>query len=507
MSQTAIHQQALIDLEQGRPLSALKAWRHLLLLDQSGVHMHLKAAHQRLAMDPLGTVRKIAISLTDRLLANEPSESDIHQLGTLLQLWGEACVLEVPSRALQHFERAWGCGPSAILDSQLSTLYARLGFEAGAYARAVPPMEREPWLRIPCLAQSCRQPSCFSEIQPEVPALQAQTLELLPDGHAWVQRRTNAWRHSHGIAVQCSRGQLRPYLCRHYPWPWSHCPHRDRFRDLALQQLERRRTQPPRVLRVEGPVLAVAELSGEMFFHWHLELLPRLGRCWKVALQQWPNLRLWHNGRSSSWVMESLKRLGIESKQVLPETDHVQAELLIVPSFTSDFGTPSAGNMAWLERFWDLSPWPGVSYPTENPHPLWLGREGALHRPVLGLHTSQEVPSTALSLDKQWQIMRDAEHVIAPHGAGMSKLLGCRSGASVTELVNPAYAPPYFQPLITRRKLHHRRLEAAVTPLPLQEWLYESPMAYPIDLRPGLSEAAEAVLPLTSAALDHWDMH
>jgi hypothetical protein len=491
MSQAAIHQQALIDLEQGRPLAGLKAWRHLLRLDEAGVRLHLQAADRTLAMDPLGEVRRIALSLANRLLANEPSESDVNQLGTLLQRWGEACVLEVPSRALQHFERAWGCGRSAILDSHLSSLYARLGFETGAHARAVPPIEREPWPQPPCLAQSCREPSCFLGLQAEIPSNQPPTLHVLPDGHAWVQRHANVWRHSHGVAVQCRQGQFQAQLCRHYPWPWSHCPHRDRFERLMQQQLEHRHRHLPPPLHVDGPVLAVAELSGEMFFHWQLELLPRLGRCWEGVLKEWPNLRLWHNGRKTSWVMESLKRLGIEAERVLPDADHISAKLLIVPSFTSTFGTPSEQNMAWLEHFWNLSPWPDGSPPTEGRQPLWLGREGALHRPVLGLNIHKANATTRHSLERQWREMRDVGHVITPHGAGMSKLLGCRSGAAVTELVNPAYAPPYFQPLIRRRKLQHQRLEAATTPLPLQEWLYESPMTFPIDLRPGLSEAAE----------------
>ena len=94
------------------------------------------------------------------------------------------------------------------------------------------------------------------------------------------------------------------------------------------------------------------------------------------------------------------------------------------------------------------------------------------------------------------EFMAAASLVIAPHGAGMANLLAAQSGTTVLELVNPAYQPHYFQSLMQHRGLQHRRLNAAATPLPLQEWLYEGPLMCPIDLRPGASEAAEALAAL-----------
>ena len=80
----------------------------------------------------------------------------------------------------------------------------------------------------------------------------------------------------------------------------------------------------------------------------------------------------------------------------------------------------------------------------------------------------------------------------------MANLLAAAKGSKVIELVNPAYKPEYFRGVINRRGLQHRRLEAAATPLPLQEWLYEGPLVFPIDLRSGGSEAAEAIASLVA---------
>ena len=79
----------------------------------------------------------------------------------------------------------------------------------------------------------------------------------------------------------------------------------------------------------------------------------------------------------------------------------------------------------------------------------------------------------------------------------MANLLAAKAGTRVLELVNPAYQPSYFDDLIRRRHLQHQRLEAAPTPLPLQEWLFEGPLAFPIDLRPGASPAGEALASLS----------
>ena len=47
----AVHAQALSDLEAGKPLAALMAWRQLLVRDASSVAAHLEAATATLPAD------------------------------------------------------------------------------------------------------------------------------------------------------------------------------------------------------------------------------------------------------------------------------------------------------------------------------------------------------------------------------------------------------------------------------------------------------------------------
>lgn len=487
-SAAADHAQALADLEAGRPLPALRAWRHLLRADQAAVEAHLQAAEANLLADAISPLRRMAIALARTLLAHEPGDSEVHRLGALLRDWGLLVLPEVPSRALQHLERAWSCGRDRQLDQQLASLLARMGYGSGAHWLAPPPAALEPWPLVPCAAQACSP--CQEQPAPPDPTL---TLQAIPEGRISLQRQRNPWRHSHGVGVWDPQGRLITSLSRHYPWPWPACPHRAVHDQVSAHQLLAAAGElpPPRV--VEGPVLAIAELSGEMFFHWQLELLPRLGRVWPSALARWPDLRLWHNGGTTPYVQESLSRLGIPPERWLAPCDHLQASLLIVPSFASAFGSPAVANLQWLEQ---LQP-PSPARPGGR---LWLGRAGAVRRPVLGeADQRQHLGANLLGqgpVSEQWAQVAQASTLIAPHGAAMANLIAAAPGSELLELVNPAYQPSYFDGVIQRRQLRHRRLEAAITPLPLQEWLYEGPLTFPIDLRPGASAAAEALASL-----------
>ena len=489
------HAQALADLEAGRPLEALKSWRQLLLAEPAATEACLQAAINTLESDAVAPLRRQAIALARSLLSQQPGESEVAQLGALLHGWGTMVLPEVPSRALQLLERAWSCGSDSSLNQRLASLHARMGYGEGAHWLAAPAEQLEPWPLVPCPTQACLP--CQSQPSPADPPLQ---IHRLPRGRIALQRQRNPWRLSHGVGVWTHQGLLRSDLSRHYPWPWPHCPHSKVYEQGAAAQLQAAAADLPAPVHVEGPVLAIAELSGEMFFHWQLELLPRLGRVWQAAINQWPNLRLWHNGGHQAHVQQGLERLGITQDQLLPASDHLEATELLVPSFASAFGRPAAANLSWLEQFWGLGP-AGASSPAHGADSVWLTRPGAVRRAVPGeQHHAEAIGAQPLSSGPvlaQLQQLASASQVIAPHGAAMANLLAANAGTRVLELVNPAYQPSYFDDLIRRRHLQHQRLEAAPTPLPLQEWLFEGPLAFPIDLRPGASPAGEVLASLS----------
>ncbi|QEY32406.1 glycosyltransferase family 61 protein [Synechococcus sp. RSCCF101] len=521
LEQKSLHDQALLDLVMGHPVRCLRAWRELLLLEPRRVKEHLEVARASLDADALAGLRQRAIALLQALLDGSPGETEVNLLGEVLRGWGDRFLDEAPDRALDAYERAWTCGDHETLAPKLADLYYRQGMEEGAWALAEPRPHpgASPWPELPCPASDCGTCQTLVGLQarerpapgPQADPSQSWPVQAIRGGAIWVHRHLDPWRQTGAVAVLDANGELQLPLCRLYPHPWAPCRQRPAFERHMAAQLVARTADPrhPKLRRLTGSVLAVADLSAENYFHWQLETLPRLGRCWRHLAPRIPDLRLWHNGGAHPWVHEGLTRLGIPPERRLnaDRLPALQADWLLVPE-PSPFGAPCAGNLAWLEQFWTVPP-PQASGmrtlrrqdqpPAERPA-HWIRRGLGPRRPVLGEAAvvarlegaagSNAGGTTRQSIRRQLQQVGRAGMVIAPHGAGMANLLAAATDALVVEIVNPAYAPPYFHSTLQRRGCRHLALPAAQTPLPLQELLYESPLAAPIDLGGDHSPAA-----------------
>jgi len=472
-------------LERGQPLQALRHWRGQLLAEPARTARHLNAAEAGLATDPLATLRRQALQLLHQLGAGEPGASEQSQLGQLLRGWGELCLSHAPARAQQHFERAWACGPDGSLAQQLADLYARQGMATGALALGCQPSTAlPPWHQPSCAGLHCLP--CQQQLEQAAPA-EEPPLQLiaLAQGRIWIERNS-AFAETHGVGVADQAGVLQAALCRRYPWQWCGCTHQALRQRQSLEQLAHQPPQP--VLQLDGPVLAVADLSAELYFHTQLELLPRLGRAWQALAPQLPGLRLWHNGGRSPWLQEAFSRLSIPENRLVcaHQHPHLQAGQLLVPSHPSPFGTPGAQSRAWLQQFWEeaVADLPVAADPERD---LLLSRPPQLRRPLLHHNAWQAAlkargfaqPPGGASVARQLQALQGCNQVVAAHGGAMANLLLLSEPPPVVELANPAYAPPYFAALSQRE----RRL-GATTPEVLQDLLYAGPLEWPIDLPP-----------------------
>jgi hypothetical protein len=472
-------------LEQGLPLKALRHWRDQLLAEPDRVELHLAAAEAGLAADPLAALRRQVLQLLHQLRASEPGASEQSQLGQLLRGWGELCLSHAPARAQQHFERAWACGHDGALAQQLADLYARQGMATGALALGCHPQEAlPPWPQPSCAGLHCMP--CQQQLEQTVPGKEPP-LELIaiPQGRIWIERNST-FAETLGVGVADQAGVFQEALCRRYPWQWPSCAHQAQRRGQSLEQLAHR--SPESVLQLDGPVLAVADLSAELYFHAQLELLPRLGRAWKALTAQLPDLRIWHNGGRAPWLQEAFSHLGIPEKLVVCAHlhPHLQARELLVPSYPSPFGAPGAQSRSWLAQFWAeaVAELPAAADPVQA---LLLSRPPQLRRPLLH-HNAWEAalkargftqPPGGALVARQLQALQGCDKVVAAHGGAMANLLLLSEPPPVLELANPAYAPPYFATLPQRE-----RYLGAATPEVLQDLLYAGPLEWPIDLPP-----------------------
>jgi tetratricopeptide (TPR) repeat protein len=98
----------------------------------------------------------------------------------------------------------------------------------------------------------------------------------LPNGRAWVVPQKNSWMICNAIAIIDSGDRLLPELSREYPGQLPGCENQHstqhRFLNLKPEEL-------PPLEKIDGTVAVLAGLSGNVYFHWMVDILPRLKFC------------------------------------------------------------------------------------------------------------------------------------------------------------------------------------------------------------------------------------
>ena len=462
------------------------------------------------------------------------------ELAELLRNWALISWPEHGEAARQRLQEVFDLKPSAPLAMAIARLAAaRHPWGARALEQLATRLpapggdgaanERFSRLPLPVPAEACRGPDCSPcalahlellgwRREPLVPAgagaavawleqwvppqgaggtWQAAPFELqeLEHGRIWLRSpNSNPWGTTHGLAVADGEGQPRPLLSRRYPQPWPACP-------TLPYHCEPAPAGPP--LTVDSTVLAVADLSAEIHYHWLLDSLPRLGlalaRSGAGADSGWPeHWHLWHNGGGSERVRRSLvDDLGIPPERLIDAHQHpdLKAKQLLIPPQLHPLGWPSRRARAWLRRRY-LRPEQRGHRRQGRGRRLWLVRGASARRPVFGeaellAHLEQQglglepLVLEGLPLAEQAAHIADAELLVLAHGAALAGLAFARPGTQVLELHQPRYAPPYGHALAGWGGLQLVRcLQPATTPDLYSQLLFEAPICEPIVLDP-----------------------
>lgn len=497
--------------------------------------------------DPVGRVRRGALRWCEDLLAWDTGENGVaallDDLQGLLTAWAELCWGESAATAIARLEQAFALRPDPRVLRALARLHAhhaptgamameslavRLEGAGNPAPRAAAPRSPLAALaelpRPQTLGGRCRGPGCGdcgvaslgawnriplapgSELwmppqpRPEGPG-DEPPLEIrrLEGGRAWLRPPlANPWASTGAVVVADRHGNRQDELSRRYPQPWPACL--EAARGLGPEGAAFNEPEPEEpALEVAGTVLALADLSAEIHYHWLLEQLPRLGLALEaLGPEERADLRVWHNGGADPARLEALvELLGVEAFQLIDgrRHPHLRAELLLVPGFTGRFGWPSPQAQRWLRH--RLLP-PQTEAQGENGprRRLWLSRRPSARRPVWGEaalleHLSAEgmpleaVDLADLGLREQAQVVSEAELVVAPHGGALASLVFARSGTRVMELHQPRYAPPYFHGIVQAQALRYARcVMPAEAPCLYQDLVFEGPLCEPISLDP-----------------------
>lgn len=491
----------------------------------------------------LWAVRRRALAWCEDLLAwdggAEPQQRLLEDLAALLTAWARLCWHQHGDAASPRLEQAFALRSDPALLRALARLHrAHAGSGAAALEQLADRLaspsdgEAEPVSVVGAAALAdlpeplavggrCRGPSCSDCGLASVAAWERRSLaegcelwippftdplagpepdlcpEPLPGGRAWVRPPlASPWGMSAAVTVADRQGQRQPHLCRRYPHPWPACP-------LTAAMPEE--AEPPgSPLELEGRVLAVADLSAEVHYHWLLEQLPRLGRALAALTdRERSQVRVWHNGGEDPGRLQMLQQgLGLAPERLIDARrhPHIRAEQLLVPPFSGRFGWPSPRAQRWLRR--QLLPMEAHRAAVAPGRWLWLSRGRSSRRPVWGEAALLErlaaaglplesVDLGALPLTEQARLVQEAAVVVAPHGGAMAALVFARPGTRVLELHQPRYAPPYFHAIVQDRNLRYARCEQpAEAPALYRELVFEGPLLEPIQLDPSRCVAA-----------------
>jgi capsular polysaccharide biosynthesis protein len=257
------------------------------------------------------------------------------------------------------------------------------------------------------------------------------------------------------IAVITPDNYLLHDLSRDYPWYLPDCTDHD----PTVHSLFTVEEMPP-VERIDGTVAILSTLSGDIYYHWTIDLLPRIGILERSGID-WDKIdRFVVNSIGKGFQRETLEVLGIPKEKII-ESDrhpHLQAKELIVPSFAGHLGSPRAFSLQFLrDKFFRTSR-------QQYPDKIYVSRAKAKHRQVindtevtnlLSRYGFETVFLEELSLREQTALFSQARVIVSAHGAGLTNLVFCTQGATVVEIFSPNYTRTYYLAISNLLGLKH----------------------------------------------------
>lgn len=201
----------------------------------------------------------------------------------------------------------------------------------------------------------------------------------------------------------------------------------------------------PNILNIDKEVITLGAGSQGAFYHWMLEVLPRLHLIEKAEISK----NYIFADQSFSFQRDSLQCLGFAPDQIIPtqKVKAVRAKKLIIPSIPYDVPP-----VPWACRFLQEKFLPLVKLPKKKRR-LYISRHDASRRrvsneeeilPLLEAEGYERILLQPLSFLQQIELFASAEKIIAPHGAGLSHLAFCSPRTQLLELFSPAFVNPCY---------------------------------------------------------------
>jgi capsular polysaccharide biosynthesis protein len=219
-----------------------------------------------------------------------------------------------------------------------------------------------------------------------------------------------------------------------------------------------RRLRLPKPLMYDGTVAVLCARGDNNFYHFMLDVLPRLAMIERTRDLSTVDLFAVH--RSLPFQRELLDMVHLPPERTLDASvhRHLGAELLVAPSL------PALNNQTprWVCNYL-RSKLINVVHDApmrQGPTRVYISRGLRRHSrkvtneaDVVDLLARWEVEAIRLeemTIAEQIALFRCAELVIAPHGAGLANLVFCGAGTKVIEIFDPGYVNVCFWKLASQ---------------------------------------------------------
>ena len=340
-----------------------------------------------------------------------------------------------------------------------------------------------------CLKQICQQLELtnlghgISVNSPEkkVPVPEFETfVAIIPNGRAWIVPQENYWMVCKAIAIITPDNQLLADISREYP---SQLPGCQGYNPENHQVFQREKLPPVKV--VKGSVAVLSGLSGHIYFHWMVDVLPRIDLLRRSGIKLEEIDWFLVNSYRLPFQRETLNLLGIPTEKLL-ESDrdcHIQAERLIVPSFAGHLGWLRPRGIEFLrETFLPLA----VENKANSPERIYISRAKARHRQVINETEVMEVlrplgfvgvSLESLSFGEQVHLFARAKAIVSAHGSGLTNIVFCSRDVKVIEFMSPHYERYYYRVISQYLGLEHYSLTGVgFVCYPIRGLMYPNPL-------------------------------
>jgi hypothetical protein len=218
----------------------------------------------------------------------------------------------------------------------------------------------------------------------------------------------------------------------------------------------------PRIKTVEGRVLSLAFEAQINYYRWLIETLPRM----RFAMEEGCTFDWIYACQKAPFHRETLRLLGCPPERIISAEMQpiLRAREIVAPRFIDEC---EPWIIPWLrEKFLPLAAQDASI--ADRPRRFYLTRGRATSRrsrneaallAMLERFDFVSVTAENLTWLDQVALFRDAEAIVAPHGAGLANLAFCTRGALVVELIAEGYPFTFFPEMGRRLRLAYHMME------------------------------------------------